>query len=253
MRKKIAFMPLSAKSYHFYYKYILVFACLIAPFIGIAQKNTWSIGFQVPLQCDFEKELVAYPFASYPQEQTKTVLNYGADILIEKKFGNRLEVFTGLGYLSKKFDLKRFYNHQLLNQGHDSINIGTSVRNYVYKFARLPLGVSYTIKRQGKMAYNVGGDFFINYTFKKIYNGGLPYPGANNKLSKFQYSGNTVDVFLNASLQINRTSFLEIEPYVQVFDIYKQDEVLYEDPGESITHHFDAIGLRVKYSLSLKK
>jgi hypothetical protein len=253
MKRKIAFMPLSAKSYHFYLKHIIVISCLIAPFIGTAQKNTWSIGLQVPLQCDFEKEVVPYPFFSYPQEQKKTVLNYGANILIEKKLGNRFEIFTGLAYLSKKFGLKRPYDHEQLNQGHDSLPIGTLAVNYIYKFARLPLGISYTIKRQGKIAYNVGGDFYINYIFKKIYNGGVPYPGANNKLSKFQYSGNSADVFLNASIQINRTSFLEIEPYVQVFDIYKQDAVLYEDPGESITRHFDAVGLRLKYSLSLKK
>jgi hypothetical protein len=241
------------KVFYLYNRIIFAVSCYLISSLSIAQTGSLSLGLQIPLQVDFEKEIIGYPVVNSPQEQKVSVLNYGINILVEKKLEGKLSIFAGAGFLRKEFNFKRFYNHELLNTGVDSLPIGTSTQNYVYKFLRFPFGASYTINTNKKIAYKIGGDFYFNWAFQKKYNGGKPFPDANDKLSKFQYSGNSANLFFNISILMNSSSFLEIEPFVEVYNVYKKDEVLFEDPNEKITHSFDAVGMRIKYFLTLKK
>ena len=99
----------------------------------------------------------------------------------------------------------------------------------------------------------MGTEFIINYSFNRIYNGGKPFPAANNKLSVFSYLGNSINLFGRFKLPINSNKFIEVEPYMRVFNIYKKDEILFENPNENISRNFDAFGLSIIYVLNNKK
>lgn len=215
---------------------------------SFGQKNKLLIGIRIPVQLEFQKEDISFPVIFLPKEQTTTVLNYGVDFLAEKKVYKKISAYVGIGYFRDKFNFKRFYDHRLLNIGTGSIPLGTATRNYVYHLIRFPLGVSYTILSTQRKIYKIGSEIIFNYSFIKTYNGGKPFPHANNKLSEFQYSGNAINFFASISILINSDSFLELEPYIRVYDTYKKDKILYENPAETATHSFDALGLAFKYS-----
>ncbi len=243
MRKSIVLSKLIA----FLFSFFLFIA------FGRAQKNNFSIGLRIPIQVDFQKEIIKSAPISLQREQKATVLNYGIDAIVQKKIGQKISTYVGVGYFRDKFNFRRFYNHQLLNIGTDSIPLGTSTRNYIYNILRFPIGIIYQMNETQKNLYQVGGEIIFNYSFQKIYNGGKPFPDANNKISDFQFSGNSVIFYATIGIFLNGYSLLELEPYIRIYHTYKKDEVLYEDPSESIKNSFDALGLMIKYSLNLKK
>ncbi|MDQ6843299.1 MAG: hypothetical protein M3Z92_02955 [Bacteroidota bacterium] len=237
------------KKFHFKF----FFSCLLTSLLLTinAQNKSFFITPRISLQSDFQK--ADFKDARFPfefKEHTATQLNYGIDLLIDKYLTDKLSVYIGAGYFRNKFNFKKFYDHQLLNIGTDSIPLGTATRNYIYNLIRFPLGVAYTIISTKKKTYKIGAEIIFNCSFQKIYNGGKPFPSANNKLSKFQYSGNTINLFATVAIPINSNLFFEIEPYVRLYDTFKKDKVFYENPSENITHNFDALGLSLKYSFS---
>lgn len=219
---------------------------------GTAQNNKFLLGLRVPVQLEFQQEDIAFPIVFLQEKQTATVLNYGIDFLAEQGFSKAIGAYTGIGYFRNKFNFKKFYNHRRLNIGTDSIPIGTSTHNYIYNLLRFPLGISYTITSTQRGICKIGGEIIFNYSFQKIYNGGKPFPDANNELSKFQYSGNTINLFACIGIPTS-FSFLELGPYVRIYHTYKRDEILYEDPKEKITNNFDALGISIKYHLKISK
>jgi hypothetical protein len=235
-------------------KYLILLSASLFFFsnITIAQKKEFSIGVRIPVQIEFQKQNIAFPIVFVPKEQTATVFNYGIDVLAKKRFGKKESAYAGIGYFRDKFGFKKFYDHQLLNAGTDSLSIGTTTRNYIYNLIRFPLGFSYKVASNKNTEYKIGGEFILNYFFQKVYNGGRPFPSANNKVASFQYSGCSLNVFTGISIPIASYSLLELEPYVQVYHTYKQDKILYEDPNKTVKKVFDAIGLSFKYSLTFK-
>ena len=235
------------------YKVIVsLVTCFLFSTIAMAQKNKFSIGLRVPVQIEFQKEDIAYPIILSSKEQIATVLNYGIDCLAEKEIDKKISAYIGIGYFRDKFNFKKFYDHRLLNIGTDSIPLGTATHNYIYHLIRFPFGFFYTISTIKRSVYKIGGEIIFNYSFQKIYNGGKPFPDANNKVSKFQYSGNSINLFACIAIPITSYKFLELEPYIRVYNTYKKDEILYENPKETISHTFDALGLSIKYSLTQK-
>lgn len=217
-----------------------------------AQENSLSIVLRIPIQVEFQKEIIKSASISLQKEQKATVLNYGIDAIVQKTVFQQISLYAGVGYFRNKFDFKRFYNHQLLNIGRDSIPLGTSTRNYVYNFLRFPIGMIYQIKTTRKNLCQIGGEIIFNYSFEKIYNGGKPFPEANNKISDFQFSGNSLILYATIAIHVNGSSFLELEPYLRIYHTYKKDKVLCEIPSESKKTSFDALRLMIKYSLNLK-
>lgn len=233
-----------------------VIISLIASFlfstIGKAQnENSVSIGLRVPVQFEFQTENIAFPVTFESKRQRKAALNYGIDLLIQKQFyKNQMNFYIGVGYFRNKYNFKKFYDHELLNRGIDSLPIGTSTRYYVYDLARFPIGLTYKIGSTQRI--EVGGEIIFNYSFQKKYFGTEPFPDANNKVSDFDYSGNSINLFANIPITINSFSIFELEPYVRVFHTYKKDIVLYDDPSNTITRCFNAFGLSFRYFFNLK-
>lgn len=219
----------------------------------MAQKNNFFIDVRIPVQVDFQKEDIGFPVRFIPKEQTATVLNYGIDGLAEKKFGEKVRAYAGAGYFRNKFKFRKLYDHQLLNIGRDSFPIGTFTHNYIYNLIRFPFGISYTITINQKNEFRIGSEIVFNCSYRKVYNGGKPFQNANNKYSGFQYSGYAINLFTCIAIPISGNSFFELEPYIRLYHTYRQDEILYENPDNTMKKRFNALGLSLKYSLNLKK
>jgi hypothetical protein len=219
-----------------------------------AQNKGILISTRISLQSDFQ----IAEFRSIPPDTTTkhstTTINWGIDLLIGKYITNNLRSYISFGYYRNKFNFKRGYDHQLLNIGTDSLAIGTRTYNYTYHLFRLPIGITYKLKEIKNYTFSIGMENIFNFSFKQVYNGGKPFPNANNKYSNFQYYGNSVILIFCVSQKNFKTSFLELDPYVRVSNIYRRkDKFLYETNDQPYSRFFDAIGLSLEYSFNLKK
>ena len=218
------------------------------------QNNAPLFSVRISLQSDFQKDAfqdVHFPFEF--KEHSTTATNWGIDLLGEKEIFNNWSVYIGTGYFRNKFNFKRFYDHQLLNIGRDSFLIGTSTSNYTFHLLRFPIGISYRLLEKNKYDVNLGIENVINFSFQQVYNGGKPFPGANDKYSKLRYYGNSILLFGCISKQVSQNSRLQIELYTRPLNIYKRKDLfLFENNSTPFTRTFDGIGLSLKYSTNFK-
>lgn len=212
---------------------------------------TPSISFQSDFQkADFKDNRFPFEF----KEHTATQLNWGIDLLIEKYLTNKLSVYIGAGYFRNKFNFKRQYDHQLLNNGRDSIPIGTSTNNYMFHLLRFPIGANYQILKKNKYDFILGLENVVNFSFQQIYNGRKAFPEATNKYKGFNYYGNTVLLFAGISKHVSHSSLLQLGPYLRLLNIYKRKDLfLYESNRKPYIRAFDAVGLSLKYAFNCKQ
>jgi hypothetical protein len=216
-----------------------------------AQNKDFEFSTRISFQSDFQK---AY-FNSIPPDTSKqhsaTAINWGIDLLIEKNLNRKFSVYVGVGYFRNKFNFKRDYDHALLNIGTDSLPIGTRTNNYIYHLFRIPIGIECKLKEIKNYTFSVGVENIISFSFEQIYNGGKPFPDANNKYSTFQYYGNSIMIFGSVSKKISKNSFLKLIPYTRVSNIYRRkDRFIYEEKGKPYSMIFDSIGLSLEYSFN---
>ncbi len=170
-------------------KNISVLLLLLSLFkFSFSQRTDIQLQVRLPLQLDMQKAEITWPFGT--QIQKATSINFGLDALIKLKF-EKLSLFTGVGYFRNRFNIKRGYDHQALNAGMDSLPIGTDTDNYNYSLLRLPIGLNFEILRTTKANYNIGAEFLNNFSFRRKYNGRLPFEGANRVYNGFNYFGNS--------------------------------------------------------------
>lgn len=234
--------------------FLFLISCILFSTVVVAQNKKFSITARIPLQIDFQKATfkdVHFPFEF--KEHSVIATNWGIDLLSEKEITKKLGVYIGIGYLRDRFNFQRFYDHQLLNIGTDSLPIGTTVYNYTYHLFRLPIGIAYKIIETKKLDLQVGFENIFSFSFLQIYNGAKPFANANNKLSHFRYFGNSIMFFIQFSKPISNTSSLKLEPYLRISNTYRKDPILYENANETNARTFDAFGLAIKYSFTLKK
>jgi len=221
----------------------------------LAQSKETFFSARVSVQSDFQK--ADFKDISFPYEYKKhstTTINFGIDALIEKEITKKITAYIGAGYYRNKFTFSRFYDHRLLNIGTDSILIGTGTRNYTFHLLRWPVGIYYQLVKINKYALNFGLENIVNFSFQQVYNGSKPFPNANNKLSKFQYFGNSILVNINIEKKNTQNSFLQFGPYIRLFNTYKRkDPILFDYTDKNYSRGFDAIGLSIKYSFTSKK
>lgn len=219
-----------------------------------AQINKSLFSFRISLQSDLQKaDFTDTQFPYEFKEHVTTELNWGIDLLREKKILNKCSLYFGIGYFRNKFNFKRAYDHQLLNSGTDSLPIGTSTNNYTFHLLRFPIGISYQLLKKNKYDFNLGIENVINFSLQQVYNGGKPFVGANDKYSRFSYYSNSVFFFGRISRRLSKNSFLQIEPYIRLLNIYKRkDPFLYESNSEPYKRIFDGMGLSLKYATNFK-
>ncbi len=224
-------------------KIILFLLFILFSAISFSQTKKLSIQVRLPIQLDFQKAEIIFPLRT--EIKKANTMNFGCDALLKYEF-SKFSFHSGIGFFRNRFNIKRPYDHQALNIGVDSLPIGTYAFDYNYSLLRLPIGASFTFLENKKMNFNIGFDFLNNFSFKRRYNGRVPFEGANTVYNGFNYFGNSLNLFLSLS----NKSF-EVEPYVRIYNNYKKDRFLKENENEKITRYFDAIGLSIRYSFKL--
>lgn len=224
-------------------KKITLFLLFIYLFGSSFSQNT-KIHLQVrlPLQFDMQKAEIIFPLRT--EIQKANTINFGLDALIKFKI-DKVSLFTGVGYFRNRFNIKRGYDQQALNAGMDSLPIGTDTENYNYSLLRLPLGFTFEILRTKKIYYNIGAELLNNFSFRRKYNGRIPFEGANTVYHGFNYFGNSVNLFASLSKK-----YIELEPYIRIYNNYKKDRFFKENENEKITRYFDAVGISILYSFN---
>lgn len=220
-----------------------------------AQNKDIFIAPRISFQSDFQKAAfkdIRFPFEF--KEHTATQVNWGIDLLIEKSLSDRLSVYIGAGYFRNKFNFKRQYDHQLLNDGRDSIPIGTSTNNYIFHLLHFPIGANYQVLKRNKYDFILGIENVVNFSFQQVYNGKKAFPEARNKHNGFNYYGNTILLFAGISKHLSHSSLFQFGPYLRLLNIYKRKDLfLYESNHKPYIRTFDAIGLSLKYAFNCKQ
>ena len=155
-----------------------------------------------------------------------------------------------VGFFRNRFNIKRGYDHQTLNVGRDSFPIGTKTSNYTYSLLHLPVGFNFEISKIKTTSISVGIEHFFNFSFRRKYNGAVPFEGANTTYNGLKYFGNSSNLLINLSKQLHKSK-IEIEPYIRIYNKYKKDRFFKEDENETVTRYFDAFGIGFKYSFTL--
>lgn len=208
-----------------------------------AQSNGIRFNIRVPIQFEQQKADVSTPFGV--KEVRGNTVNFGADAL----FGytvKKVELYAGMGYFRNRVNIRREYDHQALNPGIDSIPLGTEALNYTYSLFRIPTGLSYSVTKKGNTDLRVGIEHFFNFSFRRKYNGAVPFSGAKNTNSNFTYFGNSTNLLVNLKFQQT-----EIGAFLRVFNSYKKDKYLKENENEAVIRYIDAFGINLKYSFTL--
>ena len=233
-------------------KYIVIL--LLLNFTGYCQFSKHNLSLRISLQQDFQKASfkdIQFPYEL--KEHSAKQINWGLDILTEKEIFEGWYGYMGIGYFRNKFNFKRAYDHKLLNPGTDSIPIGTSTSNYIFNLIRLPVGISYQVTKKDNYALNIGIENIVNFSFSQVYNGTKPFPEANNRMTTFNYYGNSVLLFGRFVKNLSKNKYLHIEPYVRILNIYKsKNPVLYESISKPYIRTLDATGISINYAITFK-
>ena len=223
--------------------------------VSFSQNKPFSISVRISGQFDFQK--AEYKDGGFPyvyKEHKISVFNYGADILAETGINSKWSLFIGLGYFRNQFIQFRKYDHMLLNIGTDSLPIGTKITNYILHHLRVPIGISYKVGVVKNYEIDLGLENMLNFSLTQVYNGGLPFNGANNRYTHLDYYGNSVIFSLSASKKLTQKSQLNAALYTRLWNIYKRkNPILFEYEDGYYSRFFDALGLSVKYSFSFKR
>ncbi|MBI1780982.1 MAG: hypothetical protein HYR66_06380 [Sphingobacteriales bacterium] len=159
-------------------------------------------------------------------------------------------LYSGIGFFRNRFNIKRGYDHQALNLGRDSLPIGTETNNYIYSILRLPIGIGYQVMQNKKLSLDIGAEYLFNFSFRRKYNGAIPFTGANTTYKGFTNFGNSLHVFISASKTISKKT-ISLEPFIRIHNRYHKDRFFNEKENESISRNFDAFGISFKYSFTL--
>lgn len=230
-------------------KILSVFLIFILYYQSYSQSDKFQLQLRLPLQIDRQKAEIIYSWGT--QVQRSNAINFGLDALMSYQKKN-FAVYSGLGFFRNKFYIKRGYDHQALNPGRDSLPIGTETKNYVYLILRVPIGIEYRVMQTKGFSLGVGVEYLFNFSFRRNYNGDVPFKGANTIYKGFSNFGNSLDFFIALSkTTIKKTISLEL--FVHIYNRYHKDKFLKENENESISRYFDAIGINLKYSFTLLK
>jgi hypothetical protein len=229
-------------------------SCLIFCGALSAQSRKAVLSARFSLQVDFQKDSfkeIPFPFGIKPH--TSTAINWGIDLLIEKKASREISAYIGLGYFRNQFNFNRLYDHSLLNIGRDSFPVGTRTSNYLFHLLRLPVGATYKVLHKKNYHINLGIEGVVSFSFRQTYHGKDVFPNANHSYSRLDYYGGSIFLVSCISKQVAVNRSLEVQPYIRIWNMYRrEDPFLYEPESKPHVRTFDAIGFSLKYSFNFK-
>ncbi|MCO6497161.1 MAG: hypothetical protein J5I50_05815 [Chitinophagaceae bacterium] len=211
--------------------------------VSFSQSRDIKLQLRLPFQIENQKEQISNSLGT--KELKANAVNFGIDALLNYSI-NKVDIHAGIGFFRNRFNLKREYDHRALNIGVDSLPIGTDAENYCYSLFRIPIGASYQVTNIKNTQVSVGAEQLFNFSFRRKYNGRVPFEGASTTYNGFTYFGNSSVLFVNF-----RSKHIEIEPYLRFYNQYKKDKFLKENENEKITRQLDAFGISIIYSFSL--
>lgn len=224
--------------------------CISLALDGFGQTRKVIISARISSQLDFQKS--SFKNSQFPfeyKEQTSQKINWGLDVLAERKLSKSWYLNGGLGYYKNTFNFKRAYDHRLLNAGTDSIPIGTSTNNYTFHLLRFPIGIGYQVYKNNRYLFNVGLEHIVNFSFAQNYNGSKAAPDASTTRHKFEYYGNSVVLIGRITKASTKSRQIHLEPYIRVLNFYNdKNDVLFEYGSKPVTRYIDAFGLSIKFS-----
>jgi hypothetical protein len=216
---------------------------------SLCQENDLQFALRLPIQYDLQRAEIPFSFGT--EVQKAEAINFGIEALINYKI-RKASIYTGVGFFRNRFNIKRGYDHQALNIGRDSLPIGTSTKNYTYSLLRLPLGFNLEILQIKNTRIGIGAEHFFNFSFRRKYNGAVPFEGANTVYNGVNYFGNSFNFFINLTRSLQKSkSIVEIEPYVRIYNNYKKDRFLKEKENENVVRSMDAFGVGIRYYFTL--
>ncbi len=226
----------------------IISLCFFVTVCNLSFSQNHTIQFQLKAPLQFERQEAAILYSWGTETQKKTAINFGIDGMI--KFNQkRLGLFTGLGFFRNKFNISRGYDHQALNPGRDSLPVGTKTKNYTYSILRFPIGIEYQILEKKHFMLKAGAEYYLNFSFRRKYNGATPYQGANTAYNGFSNFGSSLNIFFTLSNPSSKMD-IGIEPFVRIYNRYNKDRFFNEKENENIIRTFDAIGISLKYSFN---
>jgi hypothetical protein len=228
-------------------KNFFLILCFLNSFnVSFSQNKNFEFKLRLPIQLDIQKAVVPFSFGN--EVKKATAINFGFDALINYNTG-KFFLYTGTGFFRNRFNIKRGYDHQALNIGRDSFPIGTDAENYTYSLFRVPLGITVEVSKLKNINIRVSAEHLFNFSFRRKYNGRVPFEGANTVYNGFTYFGNSLNLFINLSNHLQKNK-IEVEPYIRAYNKYKKDKFLKENESETVTRYFDAFGIGIKYSFT---
>lgn len=220
-----------------------IFATLFLQYLTttlIAQTNNLKLHIRIPIQYEKQIANISTPFGV--REARANAINFGTDILLVYSV-KKIDFYGGVGYFRNKFNIRREYDHRALNAGSDSIPLGTEALNYSYALLRTPTGFTHIVFKKGKTQVQLGVEHIFNFSFRRKYNGAVPFNGARNTNTQFSYFGNSANLLANLKVQQ-----IEFGAFVRVLNNYKMDRFLKENENETVVRYLDAFGISVLYS-----
>lgn len=208
-----------------------------------AQTNNLKLHIRIPIQYEQQKANISTPFGV--REAQANAINFGTDILLAYTV-KKINFYGGIGYFRNRFNIRREYDHRALNAGSDSIPLGTEALYYTYSLLRIPTGFTHSVLKQGNTQVLLGVEHVFNFSFRRKYNGAVPYSGARNTNTQFSYFGNCANVVVNLKVQQ-----MEFGAFIRVLNSYKKDRFLKENEDETVIRYLDAFGISVLYSFKL--
>jgi hypothetical protein len=229
-----------------------IFLSLLFLFLSatsFSQNKGTQLQVRMPFQLEYQEATIQYTWGIDYKKGKQ--LNFGLDALLHHRI-NRYALYAGIGYFRNKMNIRRPYDHMALNQGVDSLPIGTLTDDYTYSLLRFPIGVGYTVVTSQKGDLSLMLEHLFNYSLRRDYKGGVPFSGANTTYKKANPFGNSVNLLVHFSIPLHQTqNRIEFEPFVRIYHKYRKDKILMENESESIERRLGAFGIGVRYCFNL--
>jgi hypothetical protein len=209
------------------------------------QNRAPEILMRLPMQYEFQEAELTVPTH---QIKKGSAFSFGLGVSSSWQLSKKIKFQAGLGYFRQRFGINRTFDHTVLNDPNRAIVQPLLIASNVnYHQLTIPVTVGYAISNDRFGPY-VGLTYTPGFSFYDNYSGGGSIEGVKTSRSNFRFFSQALDISMNFT--IKKKPVFSVEPYIRAIYMYKKDEVLFENPNESMNRYFSAFGLSVYYRLT---
>ncbi len=170
-------------------------------------------------------------------------VNFGLSITYNKNLINRIYGSIGIGYIQYKSKILRVYNRKFWDDLTALLHYTNDTR---YNIISLPVGIDYEFPSSNKLNIRLGTALNFNFSISQKY--GMK-DDQIDKISRFYFFGVSNQVALAFRQNFSKNKFLELRPFLNVFETWKKDEILYENQNEYHNMNFNALGANLSFGI----